>query len=169
MVDILKTTFSNSLFLHESRCNISNSLKSVSTGLINNMPALVQIMAWHRTGHKPLSESMMAWRICPSISLSESIDKVNAELLWIRFLWITLNESRCKPFLSKCFILFVVRDLSSATCGQICLGWVDHCVKHFYNGTTESCRRMIKPVKSWSIWSQTELRSSRDEYISVPE
>ena len=26
---------------------------------INNMPALVQIMAWHRPGYKPLSEPMM--------------------------------------------------------------------------------------------------------------
>ena len=27
---------------------------------INNMPALVQIMAWHQIGNKPLSELMMA-------------------------------------------------------------------------------------------------------------
>ena len=28
-------------------------------GLINNIPALVQIMAWRRTGDKPLSEPIM--------------------------------------------------------------------------------------------------------------
>ena len=29
--------------------------------LIDNMPALVQIMAWRRPGGKPLSEPMMVW------------------------------------------------------------------------------------------------------------
>ena len=35
-------------------------LKYVPNGLINTIPALVQIMAWHRSGDKPLSEPMMA-------------------------------------------------------------------------------------------------------------
>ena len=35
------------------------SLKFVSEGPINNIPALVQIMAWRRPGAKPLSEPMM--------------------------------------------------------------------------------------------------------------
>ena len=34
-------------------------LKFVPKGLINNIPALVQIMAWRRPGDKPLSEAMM--------------------------------------------------------------------------------------------------------------
>ena len=36
------------------------SLKFVLKGLINNIPALVQKMAWRRPGDKPLSEPMMA-------------------------------------------------------------------------------------------------------------
>ena len=35
------------------------SLKFVPKGPINNIPALVQIMAWRQTGDKPLSEPMM--------------------------------------------------------------------------------------------------------------
>ena len=35
------------------------SLKFVTRGPINNIPALVQIMAWRRSGDKPLSEPMM--------------------------------------------------------------------------------------------------------------
>ena len=35
------------------------SLKFVPEGPINNIPALVQIMAWRRPGDKPLSEPMM--------------------------------------------------------------------------------------------------------------
>ena len=41
------------------RISINISLKFVPKGLINNIPALVQIMAWRRPGDKPLSELMM--------------------------------------------------------------------------------------------------------------
>ena len=40
--------------------SIKISLKFVRKGPINNMPALVQIMAWRRPGDKPLSDPMMA-------------------------------------------------------------------------------------------------------------
>ena len=39
--------------------HIKISLKFVPKGPINNIPALVQIMAWRRLGYKPLSEPMM--------------------------------------------------------------------------------------------------------------
>ena len=38
---------------------IKISLKFVPKGPINNIPALVQIMAWRRPGAEPLSEAMM--------------------------------------------------------------------------------------------------------------
>ena len=38
---------------------IKISLKFVSNGPINNIPALVQIMAWRRPGDKPLCESKL--------------------------------------------------------------------------------------------------------------
>ena len=38
---------------------IKISLKYVPKGPINNIPALVKIMAWRRSGDKPLSEPMM--------------------------------------------------------------------------------------------------------------
>ena len=48
------------IFLKENIwITIKISLKFVPMGPINNIPALVQIMAWHRPGDKPLSESMM--------------------------------------------------------------------------------------------------------------
>ena len=49
--DIFKCIFSNWVL-------INISLKFVPKGQINNIPALVQIMAWHRPGHKPLSALM---------------------------------------------------------------------------------------------------------------
>ena len=48
------------IFLNENvRISIKISLKFVPKGTINNNPALVQIMAWRRSGDKPLSEPMM--------------------------------------------------------------------------------------------------------------
>ena len=48
------------IFLNENiRISTENSPKFVPNGLINNIPALVQIMSWRRPGDKPLSEPMM--------------------------------------------------------------------------------------------------------------
>ena len=49
------------------------SLKFVPKIQINNIPAMVQIMAWCRPGDKPLSGPMMViyWRIYASVSLNE--------------------------------------------------------------------------------------------------
>ena len=48
------------IFLNENmQVSIMISLKFVPKGLINNIPALVQIMAWRRPGDKPLSVPMM--------------------------------------------------------------------------------------------------------------
>ena len=48
------------IFLNENVwIPIKISMKFVPNGPINNMPALVQIMAWRRPGDKPLSEPMM--------------------------------------------------------------------------------------------------------------
>ena len=49
------------IFLNENvRILIKISLKFVPKGPINNIPALVQIMAWRRPGDKPLFEPKMA-------------------------------------------------------------------------------------------------------------
>ena len=48
------------IFLNENvQISIRTSLKFVPRGPINNIPALVQIMAWRRPGDKPLSEPMI--------------------------------------------------------------------------------------------------------------
>ena len=49
------------IFLNENVwISINISLKIVPWGRINNIPTLVQVMAWRRPGDKPLSEPMMA-------------------------------------------------------------------------------------------------------------
>ena len=48
------------IFMNENvRISIKISLKFVPNGPTNNIPALVQIMVWRRSGDKPLSEPMM--------------------------------------------------------------------------------------------------------------
>ena len=48
------------IFLNENVIiSIKISLKFVPKDPINNIPALVQIMAWRQAGNKPLSELMM--------------------------------------------------------------------------------------------------------------
>ena len=60
MAAFFQTTFSktfSSMKMYKSLIKIS--LTFVPEGPINNIPALVQIMAWRRTGDEPLSEPMM--------------------------------------------------------------------------------------------------------------
>ena len=52
-------TFKRILLNENVRISIEISLKFVPKGPINNVPALVQIMAWCRPGDKPLSEPVM--------------------------------------------------------------------------------------------------------------
>ena len=54
-------TFWNALFVNENiGISITISLTYVSKGSINNILALVLIMAWRRSGDKPLYEPTMA-------------------------------------------------------------------------------------------------------------
>ena len=53
--DTFKLIFLNEIII----ISIKISLKFVPKGLIDNIPALVLIMAWHQAGHKPLFEPMM--------------------------------------------------------------------------------------------------------------
>ena len=53
-------TFIRIFLIENVWISIKISLKFVPKGPINNIPALVQIMAWRRLGDKPLSETMLA-------------------------------------------------------------------------------------------------------------
>ena len=57
---ISQTTFSTAFpWLKIFEIRLKLKLKCVPTGSINNIPALVRIMAWRRPGDKPLSEAML--------------------------------------------------------------------------------------------------------------
>ena len=60
MTTILADDIFKYIFVNEKFCILIDiSLKFVSKGQIINIPALVQIMTWHRIGDKPLSEPML--------------------------------------------------------------------------------------------------------------
>ena len=73
------------IFLNENVwISIKISLKFVPKGPINNIPALVQRMAWRRPGDKPLSEPMMinlSTHIC--VSRPQWVNRNMESELWI--------------------------------------------------------------------------------------
>ena len=72
--DIFKCIFLN----ENARISLEISLKFVPKVRINNIPALVRIMAWRRPGDKPLSEPMM-------VSLPTHICVTRPQ--WVNSLW----------------------------------------------------------------------------------
>ena len=102
--DIFKRIFFN----EDAWISIKISLKFVLKGPINNIPALVQIMAWRRSGGKPLSEPMMVslpTHICvtrpqwvnPSMVMGSRLPGVRfsiiawlpAKVMWNYFLYLS--------------------------------------------------------------------------------
>ena len=60
MAAILADNIFKCILLNENdRIPIKISLKFVPRSPIDNKPALVQVMAWHQTGDKPLCEPML--------------------------------------------------------------------------------------------------------------
>ena len=68
-----------------------NLLRFVSEGLINNIPALVLIMAWRRPGEKPLSEPMVV--SLPTHICVARPQWVNVTGWIVRFQWIALIDT----------------------------------------------------------------------------
>ena len=87
--DILKWIFLNENVWMSTEI----SLKFVPKGQINNVPPLVQIMAWRRPGDKPLSEPMMV-RLPTHICVTRP-QWVN-DILIILFFWV-LALLKCIP------------------------------------------------------------------------
>ena len=60
MATVSQTTYSYAFFMNENICILIRiSRKFILKGPIDNKLALVQVMAWRRTGDKPLPEPML--------------------------------------------------------------------------------------------------------------
>ena len=93
--DIFKRIFFN----ENVWVSIKMSLKVLPKGPINNIPALVRIMAWRRSGDKPLSEPMMvslSTHICvtrPQWVNSVQVTVTQLCKLWLK--WIVTSHTKC--------------------------------------------------------------------------
>ena len=91
------------IFLNETEwISLKISLKFVPTGPINNIPALVRIMAWRCPGDKPLSEPMIVYRrIYASLGLNELNKIISTNLLaWPSFPFSFTNRKKTLRMLS---------------------------------------------------------------------
>ena len=121
------------IFLKENvRILIKISLKFVPKGQMNNIPALVQIMAWRRPGDKPLSEPMMVslLHICVTLSQWVKLYICNVMLcktstsIWIYFLKFShlwnITIIKRKYFVKKCS-KYVKFNSTFVPCDTSCL------------------------------------------------
>ena len=96
--NILKWIF----FCENVWIKVEISLKFVPKGHINNIPALVQIIAWRRPGNKPLSEPMM-------VSLLTHICVTQPE--WVNSLWPS-DAMTPSHYQKQCYPISVIFWLS---------------------------------------------------------
>ena len=102
------------IFLNENVwIPIKISLKFVPEGRINNIPAMVQIMAWRRLGDKPLSEPMR-------VSLPTHICVTRPQ--WVNLLAPRISDCNFIKCVSNlCHILRIM--FMSSSC-DIALSWM---------------------------------------------
>ena len=74
-----QTTFSSAFHWMKTFEYLKVSLKYVPQGLFDNMSALVQIMAWCRTGNKPLSEPLLV--CCTDLYASLGLNELSQHIL----------------------------------------------------------------------------------------
>ena len=107
--DIFKRIFFN----ENDWISIKISPKFVPKGPINNIPALVQIMAWRHSGDKPLSEPMMVslpTHICVT-RLSELISDWNLTLCRNSIPSLENAHQKAQILLITCMYIFpLLRD-----------------------------------------------------------
>ena len=78
------------IFLSENVIiSIEISLKYVSKGLINNIPELVQIMAWRRPGDKPLSQPMVKLLMHLCITLPQWVELSKCQIVLKKICFFT--------------------------------------------------------------------------------
>ena len=141
------------------------SLKFVPKGPINNIPALVQIMAWHRPGDKPLSEPMLVsltTHVCVTRPQWVNICSMSQpHLISRRHEYILLCKTACglvccdsnfihPPHESQCFTvnsdnLVMLRPCTPYTSGDKLRIWSMVHI-HFISGEWNSCASNIRNV-----------------------
>ena len=151
------------IFLNENVwISIKISLKFVPKGPINNIPSLVQIMAWRRPGDKPLSEPMM-------VNLLTHICVTRPQ--WVNLTW---NTSSYTVYIKR--TLMISYSLMMHGCSfPVCTRSIYYCqyltkadvpgaadaLNHFITSQSPllRCHTILSLVKNviniWLIWMNT--------------
>ena len=117
--DIMKRIFLNvNIWI-----SIKISLKFVPRGPINNIPALVQIMAWRRQGGKPFSVPIMVNLLMHICSTSAQWHGASKHTIWTSGFW--------QKFLPKLYITCTENCRISEVTQVKIFGYVD--VNHVHN------------------------------------
>ena len=140
------------IFLNENEWILPMiSLKFVPKVRINNIPALVQIMAWRRLGDKPLSELMMVGLLTHICITRPQWVKYNAGLAdlylssLIGYMLVTVLVDTFSIFISK-----TVRVILQCSCGNIRQTQSDKLIpKDHQNVLYHNC----KAVNSTGLWA----------------
>ena len=92
---------------------------------INNIPALVQIMAWHRPDDKPLSEPMMVSLLTRIYVAWPQWVKHKYPFSWTKGWWL---PSKCIPLvLYTKEVNWILSKLPLHSIGS----WAEHCLTHW--------------------------------------
>ena len=91
MATIADDTFERIILNENVWTSIKISLKFVPKGSIKNIPSLVKIMAWRRSGDKPLFEPMMV-RLPTQICVSRP--------QWVNIWYLYMAKANIRPLLS---------------------------------------------------------------------
>ena len=164
MAAFSQTTLSNAFsWMKILEFSIEISLKFVPKGLINNIPALVLIMAWRRPGDKPLSEPMLVrslTHICvtrpqwvngteiPVINLKRSSD----HLRFIMGILLPIG-----PYIQGTYLVITVPNGARPSAGTVIITRSDIFLSKFpYHYSTlnhgDPRYHSKRPVRCYRIW-----------------
>ena len=107
------------VFLNENvGISINISLKFVPRDLINNIPALVQIMAWRRPGDKPLSQPMI-FRLLTHICVIRPQWVTLVNILRPKTKWPPFVDYTFKCIFFKRLVLIWIKEVCSSGCNWL--------------------------------------------------
>ena len=164
MADIFQKTCSNAIFFNENVwISIMISLTFVPKGPFNNIPALVQIMAWRRPGNKPLSEPMMV-RLPMHIYASLSLNELTHEwTFWRKYQSVDTESVSTHGGVKPPAFIFMLNALSFKLQGT------DLCYYHMFwntgSGGTDSfvCKVNIRNING--VQATASILNSRTDVL----
>ena len=127
------------IFLNENvRISIKFSLKFVPEGPIDNIPALVQIMAWRRPGDKSLSEPMMV--------------RLPTHICVTRPQWVKSNQCNWYQILSTCHYNNVIMSAMASQITGISIVCLTVC-SGAHQGKYQSSASLvfIREIQRWPV------------------